>query len=314
MSLPAPLRWLICLVGALRKRFGRKGGSPHNARSRSQAAALAAELERRFDAPMPVSLAFAACPPLVEALIAEPAVDRQRIFVSMSPSDSRLSCGLICHALRETGQGAERAQVLARLWDDAEFVALNVNHARAACDVASESEAAKTALVLVFHGTLVRNRRGQAPDFDTGLAAKQQFSGSLRTALLALDDAPWSEVFTAYLNHDVAGAWTQPTVASVLDDLGRRGVERVWAFPCDYLVESSELVGGLADALSTSPIQETRRVPCLNDSPAFMRYLAERIGRALDSGGEGLTCQGCPRPSAAQSPAMGTSGAKSKLS
>ena len=314
MHLPAPLRWLICTLGALRKRFGQTAGSPHNAWTRAQAAALAARLEQRLDEPVAVLAAFASCPPLVKELIAQAPSARRRVYVSMSPSDSRLSCGLICHALQASGQGTKQAQVLARLWDDPAFVALNAAHARAGCVAEGPARAEKTALVLAFHGTLVRDQSGQAPEFHNGLAEKQRFAADLRSALLAEADAPWVEVVPAYLNHDVAGSWTQPTVATVLDDLARRGFERVWAFACDYVVDSSEVIGGLAKALKASRVADARLLPCLNDSPDFIAYLADRVRQALETHPMSQTCDACPRWSETQSPEMGTSGAKSKLS
>lgn len=310
MHLPSPLRWLICTLGALRKRFGRAVGSPHNAWTRAQAAALAAELGQLLEDPPPVRAAFASCPPLVKALIARAPGARRRVYVSMSPSDSRLSCGLICHALRKSGPADGQDQVLARLWEDPAFVALNAAHVRAGCVAESPSRAEKTALVLTFHGTLVRDRNGRAPEFHTGLAEKRHFAAELRSALLAETDAPWGEVVPAYLNHDVAGSWTQPTVARVLDDLAQRGFERVWAFACDYVVDSSEVIGSLAKTLAASPVADARLLPCLNASPGFIAYLAGRVRQALDHRPRSRTCDACPL----YSPDMGTSGAKSKLS
>lgn len=314
MSLPAPLRWLICTFGALRKRIGNRPGSPHNAWTRAQATALAGSLESVLKAPVEVKPAFASCRPLLEALIAQSFTSKRRIFLSMSPSDSRLSCGLICHALQESGQHAGQVEVLARLWDDPEFLKVNAAHVRAECAAAANSLVAKSALLLVFHGTLVSDRGGRPPSFHTGLAEKLHFAKALQTALLADADAPWTEAVPAYLNHDVAGSWTQPTVEAVLADLDRRGFERVWAFACDYLVDSSEVVGSLADKLAVGPIADARLVPCLNANPELIEFMARRVRAALGSRSGLALCDACPRACRDQSPAIGTSGAKSKLS
>ena len=169
-------------------------------------------------------------------------------------------------------------------------------------------------MVLVFHGTLVRDQAGRTPRFHNGLAEKRHFASELQAALLADADAPWREVIPAYLNHDVAGSWTEPTVAQVLDELAQRGFERVWAFACDYVVDSSEVVGSLAQSLSAAAIPDARLLPCLNDDPSFIAFLADRVQQALQAPGVSQICDACPRWSRAQSLDRGTSGAKSKLS
>lgn len=298
MSLPAPLRWLICTLGALRKRFSGAPGSPHNAHTRAQAAALATKLEAAVATPVAVRAAFASAEPSVEALISGPSPAGRRIFLSMMPSDSRLACGLVCHALARTGARPGQARVLARLWDDPDFIALNASHVRAHCAPGGGAELSTTALVLALHGTLVRDHRGRAPSFHAGLAEKSQFASALQAALMAQANAPWREVVPAYLNHDVAGSWTQPTVGAVLEDLHRRGFERVVVFPCDFLVEGSEIIGSLAATLAAGPIARTRLVPCLNDSPDFIDYLAARVQRALNDPEGSWQCDACPRPPA----------------
>jgi len=297
MRLPAPLRWMICTLGAVRKRFRRASGSPHNAWTRAQAAALARKLETALGESVTVRAAFASAEPSVEALIGRPCAAERRVFVSMMPSDSRLACGLICHALARSGVRSAQVQVLARLWDDPEFMALNAAHVRAACaawPAGAESERSKTALVLALHGTLVRDLRGRPPGFHAGLVEKSLFAAALQAALEADSDSPWSVVVSAYLNHAVGGHWTQPTVAAVLDDLSRQGFGRVWVFPCDYLVEGIEITGSLAATLAAAPVADTRLLPCLNDSPDFIDYLAARIQRALEHPADRWRCDPCP--------------------
>ncbi|MGY6553788.1 MAG: ferrochelatase [Wenzhouxiangella sp.] len=314
MHLPAPLRWLIATVAALRKRWRAADGSLHNACSRAQRAALDEVLQSRVSRPVSVGLAFASCPPLVETIIAESmhSASRGAIYVSLSPSDSRLSCGLICHALQRHGQLGSQAQVVARLWDDPRFIALNAEHVRSACGPIGGCSPQKTALLLVLHGTLERDQGGQSVSFHNGATEKRQFAQALQSSLGGDAAAPWSRVMVAYLNHDVAGVWSQPTVAQALEALAQSGFERVVAFACDYVVESSELVGSLTQQLKSSAIPRTERLPCLNDQPAFIAYLAERLEQAITQPGVSWACDACPRRS--QPTEIGTSGAKSKLS
>ena len=301
MHLPAALRWLICILGALRKRLANRPGSPHNALTRVQASALAERLAEVLNEPVSVRVAFASSDPSVEMLIAESGSALQRMLISMSPSDSRLSCGLLCHALQRAASRPEQTRVLARLWDDPAFAALNADHVRAVCKPRSEGEApsaaVRSALLLVFHGTLVQDQSGLAPGFHNGQAEKSHFAAALHALLAPASESPWAEVSCAYLNHDVAGRWSEPTVAAALEDLHGRGIERVWVFPCDFLVEGGEIIGSLSTTLDTGPIPDTRLLPCLNASPALIDYLARRIKRALDDPQGQWQCDACPRAS-----------------
>ncbi len=300
MRLPLPLRWVISGLGAIRKRLSGWAGSPHNRWTRAQAAALARALEARLGEPVPVRAAFASSEPLFEELIAESHAACRRVFVSMTPSDSRLSCGLLCRALVEQGAGAAQAVVLARLWDDPGFVELNAAHVLTSClawpGQAQTRETPPTALVLALHGTLVRGRDGRPPGFHTGQAEKEHFSAALRFALASEPAPPWHEVHAAYLNHAVGGTWTQPTVQAVLDELSARGFRRAWVFACDYLVESAEIRGELATTLADGPIPDARLLPCLNDSPLFIDFLAARVQQALEMPEGPWRCDPCPRP------------------
>ncbi len=301
MHLPAPLRWLICTLGALRKRLANRPGSPHNQWSRAQATALAERLSALLGEPVTVRAAFAASHPSAAAWLAGPAAARHRVAVSMSPSDSRLSCGLLCRALARAETESAHTQVLARLWDDPEFAALNARHVRAAVTAwppdSGSCPASASALLLVFHGTLVKDRRGRTPGFHAGLAEKQHFAGALKAALAAQAHCLWDTVEIAYLNHEVAGQWTQPSVAAALGALHARCIRRVWVFACDFLVEGGEINGSLKQSLVTGPIADTRLLPCLNHSPDFIDYLARRIQRALDQPQARWQCDACPRSS-----------------
>ena len=299
MHLPAPLRWLICTLGALRKRFGRAKGSPHNAWTRAQAAALEDKLAQRLGQTVTVRAAFASAEPSVERLLKQPPAAGRRIVVSMSPSDSRLSCGLLCHALQLGEPTGRSTLVIARLWADPAFVALNAAHVRSACrneQVKAESSGkGQTALMLVLHGTLVKDQHGKAPQFHAGEAEKTQFAEVLQAALTGRAGDCWGSVLPAYLNHDVAGTWSQPTVSAALETLADQDVERVWVFPCDFPVEGGEILGGLSQALNNGPISDIRLIPCLNDDAAFIDYLAERVQRALREPQGQLHCDACPQ-------------------
>lgn len=307
VALPAPVRWAICLLAAVRKRLGGCTGSPHNALTRRQAQALEAQLAAGAGAiPCQVVPAFGSSLPLLEDVVAEMATGSLRVVVSMMPIDSRLACGRLCHelaahAVDAAGPGsaggvgaAGQVRVLARLWEDRAFVAVNVDHVFTQLELPENSE--RCALVLVMHGTLVRDTRGQTPDFHTGMAEATAYAGRLREAFATDPRSPFTRIEVAHLNHDVGGEWTRPTLQEVLQRLAGEGVDAVAAYPCEYLVEGSDTVGKVADALAASPIRRTQRLACLNDAPAFIDFLAQRV-QALagpDADIAARRCDACP--------------------
>lgn len=297
MPMPAPLRGVICTLAAVRRRLGGGDGSPHNAHTRAQAEALARRLDADAALDCEVRAVFGSATPGLEAQLDEaPAEGCERVVISMTPIDSRLSCGRACHHLA-AGDPAAATRVIARLWDDPRFVAVNVAHLFSQLELPARAQ--RCALVLVLHGTLVRDARGCTPGFHTGLEETQAFAARLREAVATDARSPFARIEVGFLNHDVGGEWTRPTLSEVLSALAADGVDAVAAFPCEYLVDGSDTVGKTAAALAAGPIPLAQRVDCLNDAPAFIDYLALRVREVL--AGDGAVaparahCEACPR-------------------
>jgi len=294
MRLPAPLRLLICTFGGLRKRFGGGAGSPHNAHTRAQAAALEARLNAAAadDCHYRVEPVFASAPPYLDASVGVPeGVDRQ-LIVNMIPTDSRLSCGLGCHALLDApGCARARTRVIARFWESPELIAVHRDHVIEHVPTVASGE--DCCLVLVLHGTVVRDEKGQAPGFHTGEAEKTTYGEALRDTLMALPDRPWQRVELAYLNHGVGGEWSSPTLPDLLTRLGEEGVGTVIAYACEHLVDGGETLG-LKDVLAAGPVPETHSLPCLNANPALIEFLAGRIEAGSTASPTDLRCDPCP--------------------
>jgi ferrochelatase len=291
MQLPAPLRLAICTFGGLRKRLKGGPGSPHNANTRLQAAALQAALDEQGDASYRVEAAFASSPPYLEEVLELPSgVDRQ-IVISMIPTDSRLSCGLICHALQaSTRRTRNRSRVVARMWDDPRLTAIHRDHVVSQFPPAAAESSC--CLVLVLHGTVVRDRNGDPPDFHAGIQEKCVYGEALRSELMNVAERPWNRVELAYLNHGVGGQWSSPTLVDRLTQLVGEGVQRVVAYPCEHLVDGGETTA-LPKVLAASGVPETHCLPCLNSTSSFIEYLAARVG-AVQSAGTPEGCSPCP--------------------
>jgi len=291
MPLPLPLRLAICAVGALRKRFAGFAGSAHNANTRRQAAALQETLAGDEQTEYRVQALFASATPSLDGALALPAgIDRQ-VVISMIPTDSRLSCGLMCLPLQRTPDAAcGRSRVVARLWEDPKFIGLQAEYV-ASCIDASPAGGARC-LVLLLHGTVVRDTRGRSPAFHTGVVEKTAYASALREAMLALPEGPWDRVEVAYLNHDVGGEWSSPSAEVLLDRLVREGVADVAVYPCEHLVDGAE-TDRLPALLASRRIAHARVLPPLNASPALVDYLADCV-RSAAADPQHRLCDPCP--------------------
>ncbi|MEE4186418.1 MAG: ferrochelatase [Gammaproteobacteria bacterium] len=293
MRLPAPLRLAICAAAAVRKRLAGGSGSPHNANTRQQAAALEQVLQADATASYHVEAAFASALPCLDDVVGTPGDADQQLLLSMIPTDSRLSCGLICHPLLATSAATRaRTTVMARLWDAPELIAIHCAHI--AEHFPRLDPAKSNCLALILHGTVMRDERGRTPDYHTGAAEKTAYAEALRAALLAVPERPWQRVAIAYLNHGVGGEWSSPTLPELLSELGAAGVDSVVGYACEHLVDGGETVD-LPTVLAAGPVPETHRLPCLNASPAFIEFLAARVRAAAAAApGTTLCCAPCP--------------------
>lgn len=308
MRLPAPLRLALCTAGALRKHVRGGPGSPHNLNTRRQAAALQRLLGDADEADYRVQEAFASAPPYLEHEVRAFDNADLQIVLSMIPTDSRLSCGLVCHPLHTAqGPAPERWTVLARLWSNTEFIALQCAHV--AEHFPRDATAGVACLVLVMHGTVVRDERGQTPAFHTGQEEKAAYGNALRDALMAVPERPWRRVEIAYLNHGVGGEWSSPTLPELLARLAEEGVDAVTTYACEHLVDGGE-TAGLPALLAASPVAETSHLPSLNAATPFIAFLAARVRAATMAAGKHETCDHCPL----QSPTTGRSTSPSDTS
>ena len=144
----------------------------------------------------------------------------------------------------------------------------------------AESEARSTALVLAFHGTLVADAHGNAPSFHTGLQETLTFAGSLEKAVKNDERNFYEQVRIAFLNHDVGGEWSTPSLEQILGRLKEENTEHVSLFSAGFFSDGNETLLKAEQDLMGSGIGDTCTIPCINDSDAFAGYLAEKIVRA----------------------------------
>jgi protoporphyrin/coproporphyrin ferrochelatase len=285
MVIPVPLQHLISFSSSLKKRM-RNGhgtsGSPQNMLARSQSAMLQHHLDRHpassgieFD----VRTAYSASRPYVEQVLAETMGHDGQIVVPMSPVDNSLSCGLLCgHLAAAYPSGAlHRVKVIGRLWTDEALQRAYLDHLFDGGRRLPEKGGRGNALLLLFHGTLVRDKKGGTPSFRTGFEETAAFARNLASRIEADGRNPWDAIMVAYLNHDVGGEWTRPSFEEVCRTLAGSGYGHVSLFAAGYFSDGNETIHRREELAGLDSGLRVESIPCLNDSPFFAGYLAGRV-------------------------------------
>ncbi len=284
MPIPVPLQHFIALGTSLKKRLGLVpggSGSPQNSLTRLQAAALQRDLDAHpvaSQARFHVYPAYSASEPSVERMIESTAGHDGQVVVPMAPVDNALVCGRICGHIA-SGRPAERLhriRVVGQLWRDEALHAACLEHLLGSARTKPGGNR-KSALLLLFHGTLVRDGKGAEPSFHTGRKETAGFAGRLASLIMADPRSQWDEVRVAYLNHDVGGEWTHPSFEDACRKLIEEGFGRVSLFPAGYFSDGNETLYRAAELLKLAPGITADPIPGLNDSPAFIAFLAARV-------------------------------------
>ncbi|AOS83971.1 ferrochelatase [Chlorobaculum limnaeum] len=259
--------------------------------NRQQALGVEAALRRnpRFagDADeIEVADAYYFVPPYLEEVL-----DRFRgcsdgiVVVPMFPVESAFSCGPACQMVidhfGENHLGALR--VVRGLWKDEALHRLYLDHLFASLPSGwkgSESKG-KQGLVLVIHGTIVKNRRGEKPSVFTGLEETMEFFRVMREKIMADPRNAFGEVKLGCLNHSRGGEWTPETVERALEEFAAEGTGSVAMFPFGYFADNSETDYEAKKMLERSSAGRKHYIPCINDSPAFAEWLASRIATEI---------------------------------
>ena len=285
MSIPRPLQFLISLGAGLKNssRFRRINYvSPQNELTRKQAAAVGRKLAQHPEKQglcFEVFPAFSATPPFLEEVIDNARRYDAQIMLYMAPVENSLSCGAICGYLKDNYAGHELAgvKVVSRFREDERLLNVYRDHIFRHSLPRGDGDTAQSALVLVFHGTLVADARGNSPAFHNGLEETMAFAGILQKTIMSDARNSFGQIHVSFLNHDVGGEWTKPSLEQTLDRLKKENTEHVALFSAGYFSDGNETLLKAKEALLKSGIGTTFYIPCINDSDAFVGYLSDRI-------------------------------------
>lgn len=282
MNLPVPLQLMIATAGGVKNmvQFRKKNyRSPQNDITRKQAGLLAEKLaqqagETEFD----VHPSFFVTPPFVEQVVEKTRHYDLQLLIPMAPIDNRLMSGsleLLAERHRPQ-QGRVRPKVMTGFWNDPELLDVYLDHL-----FTHASPSRGSALVLAFHGTLEKDRNGREPGFHTGSKEIAVMASALKKAVREHPRNSYERVEVAYLNHNVGGTWSSPSLQEMLVTLCRENVESLELFSSGYFSDGTETLLNAREHVAASGIKKAGFIPCLNQSDAFADYLAAKVRKAV---------------------------------
>lgn len=208
------------------------------------------------------------------------------LVVPMIPVESAFSCGPACQmAIDRFGENhLGMLRVVRSLWTDEALHRLYLDHLFASLPAAwiDSGSGQKRGLVLVIHGTIVKNRKGEKPAVFTGLDETMEFFQVMRDKIMADSRNVFGEVKLGCLNHSRGGEWSPETVERALDEFANEGVGSVAMFPFGYFADNSETDYEAKKLLDRSSADRKHYIPCVNDSPVFAAWLASRIATEIE--------------------------------
>lgn len=285
MGLPRPLQLAASVAGGLKNTVtfrARKYRSPQNGITRQQASMLQQKIngvamthdEIHFE----VYTAYHATPPFVRNIVELTGNHDLRLLISMSPVDSRFTSGSLQQLATQypSLKGQRSPLVVHGFWNDPGLQQVYLEHL-----FSHEKSGDRPALVLTFHGTIVKDGKGREPAFHNGLKEMKEMGQTLRYAILSDRRNVYEEVEIAYLNHEVGGTWTKPSLAEVLDRLASKGTRHADIFSCGYFSDGTETILHAQNEAAESSLNTIRFIPCLNDSESFIDFLADKVSAVV---------------------------------
>ncbi|NTV67472.1 MAG: ferrochelatase [Chlorobaculum sp.] len=208
------------------------------------------------------------------------------LVVPMIPVESAFSCGPACQmAIDRFGEDHLGMLRVARgFWKDEALHRIYLDHlfALLSSDWQGSAKREEQGLILVIHGTIVKNRRGEKPSVFTGLDETMEFFRVMRDKIMADPRNVFGEIKLGCLNHNRGGEWTHETAERALEEFAAEGFSAVAMFPFGYFADNSETDYEAKKQLDSSSFTLKHYIPCINDSPAFAEWLASRIAAEIE--------------------------------
>ncbi|MCS6988123.1 MAG: ferrochelatase [Chloroherpetonaceae bacterium] len=280
MPISRVARVLIPIVGAVvQARKSKASGyvSPMNRISAAQTKRIAEKLQRlnSTEFEFEVFNAYETTPPYAHDVLRS-LKDRDGVVaLVMNPMESAFSCGAMCRfALREFGDKAYgKLRVVTGLYKNQALMNLYADHVFAHVQDGGENGG----LIVALHGTVLSDSKGAPVQFHNGYAENLALFSLLRATLERDARNRFERIEPAYLNHQVGGKWTEPTLAQTIASFKRAGIERAYLFAAGYFADNSETHGNAQATLKKAGFKQAIYIPCVNDSEEFAALMAKEI-------------------------------------
>ncbi|MEI6757480.1 MAG: ferrochelatase [Chlorobium sp.] len=202
------------------------------------------------------------------------------VVVPMIPVESAFSCGVACQMVIDSyGESTfSKVRVLSKLWNDDRLHRIYIDYLFGQLSFSlRQRKGKKIGLVLVIHGTLVRDRSGNPPELFTGLEETVAFFEMMKRKIMADPANIFSDVRQGCMNHSRGGEWTAETIEKALEEFKREGYEAVVMFPYGFFADNSETEFDAFKKLEEAAFPHSQYVRCINDSPEFGKWLASKV-------------------------------------
>jgi ferrochelatase len=130
----------------------------------------------------------------------------------------------------------------------------------------------ETALLCGCHGTGIHPPKGIE---DTGY--EDTYGLFCRIEAQLRDE--FGPIAIGWLNHRLGGDWTSPTLEQSAKAVQAEGIRSVVYYPFGFLGDNAETCLEGKVVLREVGIESYHHLPCLNTDPAFIRFLAEVVGK-----------------------------------
>jgi ferrochelatase len=202
------------------------------------------------------------------------------VVVPMIPVESAFSCGVACQMVLDLYGDSSFfvVKVMSKLWKEDRLHRIYIEYlfGQLSASVRFRKEG-KIGLVLVIHGTLVKNRAGQPPKLFTGLEETMAFFDVMKRKIMADPENIFRDVRLGCMNHSAGGEWTSETIEKAFEELRREEYDGVVMFPFGFFADNSETEYDACKKLEKAGFPLFQYVRCINDSPAFGRWLADEV-------------------------------------
>ncbi|MDX2129320.1 MAG: ferrochelatase [Chloroherpetonaceae bacterium] len=289
VAIPKALQTLIAGVGsiALSAKWALSGyRSPHNKESRHLCESLILAWNKNASIEqVDFKLAYSSTPPYFEDVLSKISEDENIIVVSLTPVNSDFSCGILCEELFKKFSKSEllkfpsRAHTIGNLWNRDELLEVYLQHILD--HRAGVSTQFKSGLIIALHGTVVRDSKGKIPSFNTGLNETLEFADRMKKRFAKESALGFNRIEEAYLNHNVGGEWTVPTLKDTIRTMKLQGIEEVVFFAGGYFSDNSETDHASLAQLKKAGFKKIHSLPCINSNERFVIFLKNEIEKAL---------------------------------